>query len=177
MATIRLKPVEATDADELFPMVHRSSVTDTLVWDGPTSLEGLRDGLVERERQVREGARHQFTIVENATGKKIGSIDIRPFEDGYRGDIGVWVGHPFQGKGYGTEAVRQILEYGFEKLQMEKIEAKVFLGNSASRRTMEKVGFQLEGTIRKGAKKQGEFLDEWLFGIIREEFSNSSRDE
>ncbi len=171
--SVIVRPVEGADADELFPLVYQSSVTATLIWDGPTSLEGLREGLREREIQVREGKRHQFTIIENSGGKKVGSIDIRPFEDGFRGDMGIWIGIPFHGKGYGTEAVRQIVQYGFDKLQLEKVEAKIFAGNQASRRLFEKVGFQLEGTIRAGAKKRGKLQDEWLFGILKNEFRGS----
>ena len=167
---ISLKLVEAADADELFPLIYNSSITDTILWDGPTSLEELRAGLAEREQQVKAGKKHQFTIVESSTGKKIGSIDIRPYEEAYRGDMGLWIGQPFQGKGYGTEAVRKVVEFGFAKLRMEKIEAKIFVGNLGSRRAFEKNGFVLEGTIRKCEKKRGRFIDEWLLGLTREDF-------
>jgi ribosomal-protein-alanine N-acetyltransferase len=86
--------------------------------------------------------------------------------------MGLWIGTPYQGKGYGTEAVQQILQYGFTKLEMQKVEAKIFVGNTASRKAFEKCGFQLEGTIRRCEMKRGEFIDEWLFGILREECSS-----
>lgn len=168
--SVIIRPVEGADADELFPMVYQSPVTATLIWDGPPSLDVLRETLREREVLTREGKMHQFTIVENSMGKKVGSISIRPFEDGFRADVGIWVGIPFHGKGYGAEAVRQVVQYGFDKLQLEKIEAKIFTGNQASRRLFEKAGFQLEGTIRAGAKKRGKLQDEWLFGILKSEF-------
>jgi RimJ/RimL family protein N-acetyltransferase len=83
--------------------------------------------------------------------------------------MGLWIGPPFQGKGYATSAVKRILKYGFETLGMQKIEAKIFVGNIASRRVFEKCGFQLEGTIRRAEIKRGKFVDEWLFGILKEE--------
>ncbi len=173
MELVTLKPVKAKDADELFPLVYKTAVTETIQWDGPSSLQQLRAGLEERELQTRNGTKHQFTIVESFSGKKIGSIDLRPDEDeSYRGDMGLWIGIPYQGKGYGTAAVKLILRYGFEKLEMEKIEATIFAGNTASRRIFEKAGFTLEGTIRKCIKKRGQFLDEWLFGITKEDFQD-----
>ncbi len=168
---IKIRPVEAEDADELFPLIYNSPITNTICWDGPSSLEDLRTGLKERELLTRNGSIHQFTIIESLTRKKIGSIDIRPYEELFSGDMGLWIGIPFQGKGYGVEAVRLIVQYGFQKLNMEKIEAKIFTGNLASKRVFEKVGFQLEGTIRKCEKKHGRFIDEWLLGILKEEFN------
>ena len=167
---IKVRPVKAQDAEELFPLIYKSSITDTICWDGPSSLEDFRSGLKEREHLAQEGAVHQFTIIERKTSKTIGSIDIRPYEELFRGDIGLWIGVPFQGKGYGSEAVRQIVRYGFEELHMEKIEAKIFVGNLASKMVFEKVGFQLEGTLRRCEKKRGRFIDEWVLGILKEEF-------
>lgn len=166
---ITLKPVEEADAMELFPLLQGSNVTDTILWDGPDSLDSLKSGLKEREEWVRGGKCHQFTIIESSSSKRIGSIDIRPYDDPFRGDMGLWIGLPFQGKGHATSAVKQVLKYGFEKLGMKKIEAKIFVGNIASRRVFEKCGFQLEGTIRRAEIKRGKFVDEWLFGILKEE--------
>ncbi len=166
-----LKPVTSHDAEELFELLKGSSVTQTILWNGPTSLEELRTGLHEREQQTKNGTMHQFTIFERSSSHRIGSIDIRPNDEKFRGDVGLWIGVPYQGRDYGTEAVRQIVEYGFDKLKMEKIEAKIFVGNFASRRIFEKNGFLLEGTIRKCAQKGGGFIDEWLFGLVREDFA------
>lgn len=167
MELVTLKPVEAGDADELFPLVFRTPVTDSILWEGPDSLEDLRARLTEREALTREGRWHQFTIVETGSGKRIGSIDVRPYADGFRGDLGLWVGVPFQRKGYGTEAIEKAVRYGFERLALEKIEAMVFVGNDSSRRAFEKAGFALEGTIRRCKKKRGGFVDVWLLGCLK----------
>src|SRR4051812_14596915 len=126
---ISLAPIQAADAEELFPLVYKSSVTDTICWNGPDSLEAFKAGMTERSQLVREGKCHQWTIVERASGKKIGSIDLRPYAgEEFRGDMGLYIGVPFHGKGYGAEAVALIVRHGFETLKMEKIEAKIFLG-------------------------------------------------
>lgn len=164
-----LTPVRAEHADPLYPMVKDSPVTATILWDGPESLAAYRSGLAEREVAVREGALHMFTIVDPESGKLAGSIDIRPDGDGFRADIGLWVGVPFHGRGLGTRAVRAVARYGFEALGLAKIEGKIFVGNHASRRAFEKAGFRLEGTIRRCARKRGQLVDEWVMGILPEE--------
>jgi RimJ/RimL family protein N-acetyltransferase len=167
---ITLKPVEGRDANELFPLVYHTDVTDTLCWNGPDSLEDYQIGLKMREARVQQGILHHFTIIENRSGRLIGNIDIRPDENNFRGDIGIWIGKIYQGKGYGAQAVRQILEYGFKTLGMTKIEACIYVGNWTSRRIFEKNGFILEGTIRKAVIKRGQPVDEWILGITREEY-------
>lgn len=165
-----LRPVLASDADDLFSLIYRSPVTDTLIWDGPPSLEAFRQDLIEREASTASGEAHIFTILEAATGAPIGSASIHPDADHTRGDIGLWVGIPYQGNGYGTRVVRRLVAYGFDHLRLEKVEGYVFTGNEASRWIFEKNGFLLEGTIRNAVRKRGHIVDEWLFGITRQDY-------
>jgi RimJ/RimL family protein N-acetyltransferase len=167
---ISLRPVTARDARELFPLVYQTRVPNTLAWDGPLSLEEYQNGYAAREVQMRRGEIHLFTILEAASGHPVGAIDIRPENQPGRADIGLWIGEPYQGKGYGTQAVSQIIDYGFQQLGLDKVEACIFTGNWASRRIFEKNGFILERTIRNAVLKQGRWLDEWLVGINREDY-------
>ena len=167
---IFLQPVQAGDADALFPLVFAQRVTDTLVWDGPESLESFRDALEERAGQVARGERHIFTILEPASAQPVGSASIRPDAAGFRGDLGLWIGQPYHNRGYGTQVVHKLVDYGFATLKLEKVEGFVFVGNWASRRIFEKNRFQLEGTIRKAVRKRGLAIDEWLFSLTREDW-------
>jgi [ribosomal protein S5]-alanine N-acetyltransferase len=167
---ITLRPVLGADAPLLFPLLYQTHVCDTLLWDGPPSLEDYAARIALSEADVRRGAKHMFTIVETATERPAGTASVRPEDVKFRGDVGLWIGEPFHGKGYGTLVVRELVRYAFDVLAMEKLEASVFTGNIASRRIFEKNGFQLEGTIRKATKKRGSFLDDWIFGITREEY-------
>jgi RimJ/RimL family protein N-acetyltransferase len=164
---ITLRPVLAADAPILFPMIHGTRVTDTILWDGPASLEELTAGLAEREKKVRAGELFLYTICLADSGQPIGTADVRPTEQKFRGDCGLWIGEAYHGKGYGTRVVAELKRIAFEQVKMEKLEAGVFVGNIASRRIFEKNGFQLEGTLRKSVKKRGKLLDEWIFGITR----------
>ncbi len=174
---IALRPVLAQDAEALFALAFNSPVTDTLVWDGPESLESFRQSLAEREQMVRQGRLHSFTVLEPGSELPIGSASIRPDGEFFHATIGLWIGQPYQGKGYGRATVRWLVVYGFEKLGLEKIDAYVFSGNWASRRIHETNGFQLEGTLRKALRKRGQAIDDWVFGITREEYEQGSGDK
>lgn len=142
-------------------------MTETIQWDGPTDLAEYRKALDEKEQLHKEGKAHFFTIIDEVTQAPIGSINLRPESD-FRANIGLWVNPKYQGKGAGTTAVAAVVKYGFESLNLKKIEAYVFVGNHASRKIFEKNGFALEGTLRSVAKKRGRLVDEWVLGIIAE---------
>jgi len=75
-----------------------------------------------------------------------------------------------QGKGYGTEAVQLMVDYLFLSKDLARIQAMINVKNIASQRVVEKVGFQREGTIRKGFFNRGELEDAYLYSILREEW-------
>jgi hypothetical protein len=93
---VQLRPVLASDATLLFPGIHDSSVTDTIQWDGPASLEEYVKAIGEKEALHKEGIAHFFTIL--VEGSVAGSISLRPDID-FRADIGLWVTPGHQGRG------------------------------------------------------------------------------
>lgn len=165
---IELRPVLETDADVLFPYVFRTAVTDTLIWDGPESIEEYQEALRLREERTKAREELIYTMLDG-TGAEVGSIGLHPDFTNRSGTVGLWIGTPFQGMGYGSEALRQIVEMAFGEMRLERLEARIYKGNVASRRIFEKNGFLLEGTLRRVALKRGVFLDEWVMGAIREE--------
>jgi RimJ/RimL family protein N-acetyltransferase len=164
---IVLRPIRPADADALFPLIFGTGVADSLIWDGPSSLEEYREMIGWRSAQAARGDAHAFVILlENGTA--IGSISLRPMAGRFRADIGVWIGVPFQRRGYGTEAVRKTVDYGLS-LGLEKIDAIILVGNFASRRIFKNNGFRLEGTLRKAVRKHDKLVDEWVLGLTRED--------
>jgi len=164
---LELRPICEADANQLFPLVFRSHITDMLVWDGPESLQEYKAAMREREERMRAGLLHSFAIIHE--GAPIGATHIAPNESHTTGDIGLWIGSQFQGRGHGTESIRQLTAIGFEKLKLHRLEARVFVGNARSRRIFEKNGFNLEGTLRQAVLKRGKYLDEWILGRIHPE--------
>jgi len=173
---IQLRPPLPQDAEVLFPLLAGTSVCDTLAWDGPETAEEFRQGLALRALQVLAGDKHFFTIELRATSQPIGSCDLR-FEDDdpSQANVGLWIGEPYQGRGYGTQVVGALAAYGFETLGLDKIVADVFVGNWASRRAFEKNGFELESTQQAALTKRGKPVDEWMLGLSRADYLASQR--
>jgi RimJ/RimL family protein N-acetyltransferase len=175
MTLVHLRQPIAGDAAVLFPLIHGTRVTDTIAWDGPSSFEAYRRWLEDRAAQVASGEGHFRVIVELASGSAIGSASLRPEPDGTRGDFGLWIGEPYQGRGYGTEVVRLLLMEGFTALGMETIEATVMVGNLASRRIMERNAMRLDATLPGALIKRGRPVDVWRFAITRAAWQTGAR--
>lgn len=73
--------------------------------------------------------------------------------------------------GCGTEAAKLMIEYGFDHLNLHRISSSVFAANEASIKMHEKVGFVREGVLRQARFHRGKFMDEIIFGLLREEWA------
>jgi len=159
-----LIPIKANHAGSLYPLVKDTVVTDTLIWNGPTDLEEYRAGLREREQWVRDKKIYMFTIIDPDTSVPVGSIDITPGEDNV-GELGLWIGEAFQGKGLGSKAINEITQYVFQNTDIVCVHGHIFIGNEASKRAFEKAGFIFSGIVKDRCHKNGVPKDAWRFTI------------
>jgi len=116
-----------------------------------------------------------FAITHRQEGFFIGGIGLNNIDkQSELAEIGYWIGKPYWGKGYGTEAAHAVLQYGFEVLRLNRVHSKHFSNNPASGRIMQKIGMKHEGCQRQQFKKWGTFVDFELYGILRSEYEVSS---
>ena len=113
-----------------------------------------------------------LAIIERETDRHIGNIKIGNINWVRRvADIGWLIGEKDAwGKGYGTEALKLVVDYCFRRLNLHKVFAGIAAPNLASKKMCEKVGFSLEATLRKEAYVNGEYCDVMYFGLLREEY-------
>ena len=90
------------------------------------------------------------------------------------GDLGYWLGHAYWGRGIATSAVRAVVRYGFETLDLRRLEAPVMSGNLASARVLEKAGFVREATLSACyVDREGTLHDGIMYRMIRSEYEYS----
>ena len=99
----------------------------------------------------------------------VGAVGVNLEGDTGIAELGYWVGVPYWGMGYATEAARSVMDYGFESLALRRLWARAFVRNPASSRVLEKVGMRHEGTLRASICKDDELLDSEVYGILRED--------
>ncbi|MEZ4966252.1 MAG: GNAT family N-acetyltransferase [Saprospiraceae bacterium] len=98
-----------------------------------------------------------------------GGIGLHPQADIHRknAELGYWLAEPYWGKGIITRAIGQMVEYGFEQWDFDRIFARPFGTNIGSQRALEKAGFVLEARFEKTLFKNGEYLDELIYAVRR----------
>ena len=117
--------------------------------------------------------REQYNFVLQLKDKTfIGSMGFVISKQHKTGDIGYWLGEGYWRKGYGSEALEKILEFGFKKLKLRKIEAKVFEGNPSSGKLLENFGFKLEGRHPESVicKADGKIRTDLSYGLLKKDW-------
>lgn len=166
---VKIRKWQLSDLENLVRYANNKNISDNLAdaFPFPYSKEF---GLEFIQRVSKEEPIKIFAISLN--NNAIGSIGIFPDQDIYRknGAIAYWIAEPYWGKGIVTSAIKQILRYGFDKLELTRIYAKPFGTNIASQRVLEKIGFELEATIPNAVFKDNMYLDEKIYGIRKATF-------
>lgn len=87
-----------------------------------------------------------------------------------KAEIGLWIIPDFWKKGYGTEASKLMVEYGFKELNLHKVIARTLEDNDASQKIWEKLGFEKEGVSRDEAFIDGKYIDMIRYSILENEW-------
>ncbi|MBE9182386.1 GNAT family N-acetyltransferase [Oculatella sp. LEGE 06141] len=166
-----LRPFTLADASTVQQLVgDRDVAAKTLSISHP-----YEDGMAEAwiKTHALKFAKRQtvtFAIVLQQTNQLCGAIGLHIEADYNSAEMGYWIGKPFWGNGYCTEAAAEVVRYGFDQLHLHRIEATHFSTNPASGRVMQKVGMRHEGHRRQYTLKWGKYEDVELYGILKSDW-------
>jgi ribosomal-protein-alanine N-acetyltransferase len=167
-----LRPFTLADAATVYELAGERAIAATTL----TLPHPYPKGLATEWIRTHANAFAQGTAVNLAivlkSGPLCGSIGLGLVPEFQLAELGYWVGKPFWGQGYCTEAARALLAYGFTTLALNRIQATHFVDNPASGRVMEKIGMAYEGCRRQHTRKWGVFKDIKLYGILRSDWSD-----
>jgi RimJ/RimL family protein N-acetyltransferase len=117
-----------------------------------------------------------YAMTDAQTGRLLGAIGLRCDMEHSRAELGYWLGHPYWGNGYTTEAAAEMLRYAFAVLGLRRVLARHFAINPASGRVMQKIGMTQEGIMRQHFVKWGQPVDVVFYGILADEWRARERD-
>ena len=166
---ITLKNIPEVQAKEIAALANNRAVSRNLRDAFPYPYSEA-DGIAFLELCKAGGAGHNYGIF-NEDDVFVGTCGIIPKKDIYRitAEVGYWIGQPYWGRGYATQAVKQLADIAFNDLKLIRIYAEVFGRNAASMRVLEKAGFTLEAVLKKNMIKEGEIMDSYLYSRVAQD--------
>ena len=173
---VSLRWISAKDTDAFFAIYSNPEVMR--YWSTPPLAD--RDAAANLITKIHEDWKRRMIlkwgIALRTDDQLIGSITLFNLDFTHRrAEIGYALGREHWGHGYMNEALMALLKYAFEDLNLHRIEADVDPRNTASNKTVERLGFQREGYLRERWQVNGEIQDAYFYGLLRQEWKNESR--
>mgnify|MGYP000035352282 CR=1 FL=1 len=163
---VRLHTVEEEDLDAFARARSDPDLRIPLCIDTPQNREGLEE-FFEETISSDDG----YWFVASVDEETVGAVmypNVRE-SDGL-GELAYWILPEYQGAGYGREAVSLLLEYGFEELRLNRIQADCVATNEASSGLLESLGFTREGQFREAVFQNGRHVDVRRYGLLADEW-------
>lgn len=151
---IYLRPMEITDTEKIVSWRNREWVRRNFIYQDHFTAEGHMQWI---RTQVEPGFVVQF-IICLADGREIGSVYFRDIDrETGTAEYGIFIGEEDAiGRGYGTEAAREALDYAFMKLHLNKVFLRFLAGNTGAQKSYEHAGFHLIDRTETAMTLQGE---------------------
>ena len=134
------------------------------------TLSGEKEWL---ENSAKDKENRNFNIIELSSNKLVGTIGLEHFNWIFRSAVlGIFIGdEDYRSKGYGSEAINLLLEYGFKYLNLHSIKLDLLAINERAHKCYLKCGFKDTGRSREGIFLNGKYYDELHMDILEYEFN------
>jgi RimJ/RimL family protein N-acetyltransferase len=168
---ITLRLPAAKDERAVFDACQDPEIRRWIPIPDPYRREHAHDWITQAEPGWSTGDHCDLVIADASTDGLLGAIGLRAIEVG-RTSIGYWVIPAERKRGVATDAVRLLGHWALRSLGLRRLELYHFVGNDASGRVAEKVGFQREGTLRAYVVLRGEPLDCVMYSLLPSEVAS-----
>ncbi|WP_210366461.1 GNAT family protein [Bacillus sp. REN3] len=167
---LTLRKIGFHDAEDMFSYASNEEVSKYLTWETHKSIEDTKGFIDFILTQYESGNIAPWGIELKKTGKLIGTIDFVSWNPRHKvAELGFVIAKEQWGKGLTTEAATKLIQFGFERMDLIRIQARCFSENIRSERVMEKAGMHLEGILRKAMFVKGRHRDLKMYSIMRDE--------
>jgi RimJ/RimL family protein N-acetyltransferase len=168
---VYLRPAERADLPNFVRWLADAEVSRNLAIRSPISA-AMEEKWFEQALEKQGKQHYHFVICLIDGDRPIGATDLRDLdlENGTAG-FGIVIGEKAEwNKGYGTETLQAISDFGFGQLRLERIYLEVYPGNTAGQRAYQKAGFTSEGTLRNAHFADGRHHDALIMSLLRDEW-------
>jgi RimJ/RimL family protein N-acetyltransferase len=166
---ITLRPIKLSDA-ELFFWCEQDKEARKNFMSTPKTIKEVKNGIKEtiKEMKKKRPNKEAFAIIyRDSTVGKIWVDGMNNKFEKHKASVGYMILKDYRGKGIGTEAIKLITNYAFKRYKLKRIWAYTRTFNIGSRKALEKAGYKLEGILRKNKFKDGKYLDDCIYAIVK----------
>lgn len=170
---VALRELRRADAPSLLAMLAAEEVA-RFISPPPTTVEGFERFIDWTQRQRAGGTYACFAVVPDGMDSAIGIFQVRQLDPSFLiAEWGFALGSPFWGTGLFADAARLTIAFAFETLGTHRLEARVAAQNGRGNGALQKIGAVREGVLRKSFLRNGQYLDQILWSIVREDWMQS----
>jgi ribosomal-protein-alanine N-acetyltransferase len=168
--TATLRELRLSDAPSLLAMLGSEEVA-RFISPPPTTVEGFEQFIQWTHNQRLAGTYVCFAVVPVGYDTAIGLFQVRQLEPGFAtAEWGFAIGSGFWGTGVFLECARLVVDFAFEEIGVNRLEARSCVRNGRGNGALRKVGALQEGVLRRSFFRNGEHLDQVLWSILREDW-------
>lgn len=178
---LTLREMKTSDSRDMYEYSRQGEVTRYLLWREHPDEAYTRSFLKRVRKHYRSYSYYDWAIIYNGSeddddelrsyrGRMVGTCGFAAIDNENNvGELGYVLNPKLWGLGIAVEAGQAIIGFGFNELGLNRIEAKYIVGNTASRRVMEKLGMKYEGTMRSSMLIKGIYRDIGICSILKSE--------
>jgi RimJ/RimL family protein N-acetyltransferase len=170
---VTLRELRRADAPTLLAMLSTPEVA-RFISPPPTTVDGFERFIDWTQRQRAAGAYVCYAVVPEGMDSAIGIFQVRQLDPSFAtAEWGFAIGSPYWGRGVFTDAAKLVVDFAFGTLDVHRLEARSVTKNGRGNGALQKLGAVAEGVLRKSFFRNGEYMDQILWSIVREDWTAS----
>jgi len=178
--SIYIRKLEKSDLPRTLKWMNNSDIKKYININKPITEESQKEWFTSLYNS-KNPSNVVFAIYLNSNKNHIGNVNLSMIDyDNRNARLAIFIAdEDKRGRGYGTVAIEKVLEFGFGKLKLNKVYLKVDVKNLPAVRMYKKIGFKIEGILKKHDYSEDGFIDKYTLGILKSEFEKNqySRDK
>jgi [ribosomal protein S5]-alanine N-acetyltransferase len=168
---LKLRKIILDDVEDMYSYCSNEEVPKYASWNAHNSLKETKETIERVINQWENRKLVHWGIEYKENRKLIGTIEFVTLDTQHKvAEIGYAVSQEYWGKGIATEAANEVIKFGFNNINMVRIQARCYLENIGSARVMEKAKMSFKGVIRKGLFVKGKHQDLKMYSILSDEY-------
>lgn len=168
-----LRKILPEDEDDMYEYSKDPETSKYLLWEPHNSRNFTRAHLKYLQTQYQKAAFFDWALVLKESGKMIGTCGFTEiYEKEKRAEIGYVIAPDYHRQGFAPEALRRVMEYGFETLGLVSLSGRLMEDNKASEKVLLRLGFQKEENRKESIYKRGKKQRIFTYTLIKEEYQS-----